>query len=510
MGNTLNINLAGMLFKIDVKAYDVLSAYLKAINQSLSGTNGDDEAIEDIELRIAELFNSQKGEKDVITLENVESVISIIGAPADFAQYEDNEPTFTTKRKRLYRNPNNKIIAGICGGLGAYLNIDPVIIRVLFALFTIFFGVGFLVYLIMWIAILPANNDERLRELYGGEYSFKRRSGNSRTYSGARIAANEMFSATASILSVIIRVCVVIAGTMLVTIGFLFLLSFLFLFFFRIPEAFFPNAEVSLAYLPDLIKFMITPSLYPFILILSVIVVSFPLLALIYWGIKMIFWFKAKDGILSLIMLVIWFVSATTLGLLLFNEGVSFAQRSVSSEQTAIQSSSDTLYIVGKNKISDIDYGNMLTFRAEDYYMLIDNKNKELHISPELVIKKSDNDSEGIIISKSAHGGNGAAAFSKAQKLEYNCQIAGDTIFMDDYFTIASGDKWTAENVQVSITLTEGKIIKVDESIERLLNSRRWVNFKNRNYANKRSGGFSYWIVTGDNGLIPYSDINNN
>lgn len=58
---------------------------------------------------------------------------------------------------RLYRSKSNKVIAGICGGLGEYFNIDPVIIRVIFAVFTVFGGSGILLYLILWI-IIPSTN----------------------------------------------------------------------------------------------------------------------------------------------------------------------------------------------------------------------------------------------------------------------------------------------------------------------------------------------------------------
>lgn len=55
--------------------------------------------------------------------------------------------------KRLYRNTNNKIIAGVCSGVGDYFNIDPVIIRLLWVILTIFGGAGLLVYIIAWIII---------------------------------------------------------------------------------------------------------------------------------------------------------------------------------------------------------------------------------------------------------------------------------------------------------------------------------------------------------------------
>jgi phage shock protein C len=55
--------------------------------------------------------------------------------------------------KKLTRSRNKKVIAGIAGGLGEYLNIDPIIIRIIIVLITIFHGIGLLIYIIMWIVI---------------------------------------------------------------------------------------------------------------------------------------------------------------------------------------------------------------------------------------------------------------------------------------------------------------------------------------------------------------------
>lgn len=56
--------------------------------------------------------------------------------------------------KNLYRSKRNRFVAGVCGGIGEYLEIDPTVIRVIWALFTIFsMGVGILAYLAAWIII---------------------------------------------------------------------------------------------------------------------------------------------------------------------------------------------------------------------------------------------------------------------------------------------------------------------------------------------------------------------
>ena len=57
----------------------------------------------------------------------------------------------------LYRSEENRIVAGVAGGLGEYFGIDPTIIRVIFVLLTVFGGSGLLIYLILWL-IMPAKS----------------------------------------------------------------------------------------------------------------------------------------------------------------------------------------------------------------------------------------------------------------------------------------------------------------------------------------------------------------
>ncbi|MDR2886579.1 MAG: PspC domain-containing protein [Bacteroidales bacterium] len=503
MNKTLNINLAGTLFSIDAKACDVLRDYLQAIGDRLGGTNGGNETIEDIEQRIAEIFNSYKNPGEAITIEDVQSMISTVGSPADFEQNNDS-PQATVIGKRLYRNPADTIIAGVCGGIGAYLNIDPVLIRVLFILFTMFFGSGVFIYIVMWIAIQPANNHERRREMTGGNvYGYRN--------TGLGSAINEMFRVAKNILYAIARVVLLFAGIAFVIAGFALLLSFLFVFLIKIPGAHLPfNIEIPLATLPDLIRTTVTPASFPWILILLSAVVLLPLMAVIYWGIKMIFRFRVKDGILSLVMLVAWIVSAVALGFITFNEGVSFAQKSVVHKNEPLHSVSDTVYITARNSIPDMAAASMKAFKADKFYMLIDRQNRELHISPKLFTGKTDSGKENIEIAMSARGSSGIIAFDRAQKVDYRCSIAGDTIYVDNYLTINSGHKWMGETVRVSINLAEGKVVKIDETTDRLLNIRAWRTGSSRHVNSPllSDGRYTYWVVSGSGRLVPYSRVN--
>jgi phage shock protein C len=73
----------------------------------------------------------------------------VAGAPAP--------PAYTAPApKRLTRSTTNKKIAGVCGGLAEYFDLDPTLVRIVWLLLVLFAGTGILAYLILWIALPPA------------------------------------------------------------------------------------------------------------------------------------------------------------------------------------------------------------------------------------------------------------------------------------------------------------------------------------------------------------------
>jgi len=61
--------------------------------------------------------------------------------------------------RRLYRSNKNKVLGGVCGGLGEYFNIDPVLIRLIWIFFVLFWGTGLLAYIIAWL-VIPRKSDK--------------------------------------------------------------------------------------------------------------------------------------------------------------------------------------------------------------------------------------------------------------------------------------------------------------------------------------------------------------
>lgn len=169
MKKVININFQGMVVPIEESAYELLRQYIDSLRQYFAEEEGRDEIINDIESRISELFqNKLKNGVTCITDVDVNSILDNMGRPKDFDEAETNgsssgpkektsnaysEPNWQHDPKRLYRNDSHKILGGVCSGIGAYLGVDPWIVRILF----IISGVGLIAYIILWI-FLPGNN----------------------------------------------------------------------------------------------------------------------------------------------------------------------------------------------------------------------------------------------------------------------------------------------------------------------------------------------------------------
>jgi phage shock protein PspC (stress-responsive transcriptional regulator) len=168
---TLSVNLGGYSFNIDDDAYEELKRYLKNLELHFAGEESSAEILSDIETRMAELFRTRiTGYKQVITFQDVKQVISVLGTPEDIADSEgkSTRDKFSTPGyHRMYRDPDHRIIGGVCSGMGAYWDVDPWIIRVIFIALIIAGGLGVLVYLILYIVLPEAKTTAQKIEMKG-------------------------------------------------------------------------------------------------------------------------------------------------------------------------------------------------------------------------------------------------------------------------------------------------------------------------------------------------------
>jgi phage shock protein PspC (stress-responsive transcriptional regulator) len=175
MKKVININFQGRVIPIEETAYEMLQNYIGSLRSYFASEEGRDEIINDIENRIGELFDDKlkKGSACIMDADVI-NIMSSMGRPEDFER--DDEParpqaekTFATSsgpsaqsdpgysKKRLYRDEEDKILGGVASGLAHYLNIDPAVIRIIFAILALAGGSGFLVYIVLWI-VLPSRS----------------------------------------------------------------------------------------------------------------------------------------------------------------------------------------------------------------------------------------------------------------------------------------------------------------------------------------------------------------
>ncbi len=174
MKKTLTVNISGIVFHIDEDAYNVLNDYLQSIKQHFAKTEGKEEIVSDIETRIAEMLKETiTNGKQVITIEDIDKVIEVIGRPEEFGEPgEENgsyDKTYGARAtKRLYRDTDNAILAGVCSGLGAYFQTDPLWFRLAFVILSIP-GVGtpILVYLVLWVLVPEARTAAEKLQMKG-------------------------------------------------------------------------------------------------------------------------------------------------------------------------------------------------------------------------------------------------------------------------------------------------------------------------------------------------------
>lgn len=176
MNKTVIVNIAGTIFHIDEDAYECLKEYNNTLRDFFRNHLDGEEIVNDIESRIAELFSEKlsASRREVIDGTDVNEIIARLGSVEDFyseeASEEASEETAYTRKeenkntsnteptppKRLYRNLKNRVFGGVCSGLGDYLNVDPLWIRLIWIPLTFFYGMGFIVYIILWIIVPQA------------------------------------------------------------------------------------------------------------------------------------------------------------------------------------------------------------------------------------------------------------------------------------------------------------------------------------------------------------------
>lgn len=326
MNKTIIININGIIFHIEEEAYEVLQTYMVNVKKHFGYSSDSQEIVGDIENRIAEMFSERlSDQKAVITMDDVREVCAQMGKIEDFEIDEESTEDFNKETsysynedRSLFRDPDDKVLGGVCSGLGHYFGIESKWVRLIFLLVFFFGGAGFLIYIILWIVVPKAKtraDKMRMRgepaNLESFKRSFQEEMGDvKRNFSAAgeraRTGLNDPDSGINSVLKTfgkIIIVFIKIIGTLIIFSISMTLIGLILALFFgasygmsAITYGEFPLNAIDPQYR--------TPLLWA-----AFFAAAIPLLVLILLAVRVLFNRKVMSRYFGFSLLIVWLVA---------------------------------------------------------------------------------------------------------------------------------------------------------------------------------------------------------
>lgn len=486
MNKTININLASTFFHIDENAYELLKSYLNKLEKAFAKSQGKEEILRDVEVRIAELFQEHKKNPDyVINMDDVQEVIKILGEPNDFVSEEDleDEPQTQTARKKLFRDTDDKYIGGVASGLGYYFGIDTTWVRLLWLVFGLFsLGTITVLYLILWMLIPEAkstadklsmkgepiniaNIEKKIREEFEGVSSKIKDIDYEEVKTSLKKKSMTFFGFLERVLSLIPRLIVKIIGVILViisTCGIFGLLIGLVIFLI------FGTLEWPLNFYFNFFDFNLFPSL---LLITALFLLIFiPVLFLFYLGLRFLNRTGSTFGTVSrFVLLGVWFLALISLLLFGVNELRSHSVSATKTEKYELNlSESDTLFVsLKENAIAaqesfwEYDRSEILTDESGEHWWIGENF--------ELNILKSKTPASYLEIKYEADGSNMKKAQNHAKEIIYDWQQKENQLVLDPIWKVVTSSRFQNQSVQLRLNVKEGQVLNLDENLREVL-----------------------------------------
>lgn len=525
MNKTVNINLAGMFFHIDEDAYLKLQRYLEAIKRSFTDSQGRTEIIADIEARIAELFSERiQNERQVIRVKEVDEVISIMGQPEDYLvddEIFEDEPQNAFERKtsgskKLFRDTDNSYIGGVASGLGHYLGIDAVWVRLLWVLFTVGSGGTFIfIYILFWILVPEAkttaekimmtgepvnisNIEKKIKDGFNTvtdtvsdvaknvsdsvsnaaqKVDLKKQS------SSIKSSSKTFFDTLADVIMFFFKVFAKFIGVILILVGASALIGLIICMFSLGITDIIPGLDFA-----NIVNAGNTPIWIASLL--AFFAVGIPFFFLFYLGLKILINnLKSIGNIAKFTLLGLWLFSIIGLIIIGIKEASEHAYTErVVEKQTIPFKANDTLRIkMGDNDMFRRGYYRNHSFRVANN----DKGEKTIYSSDIRIIIKSTSDTVARVdIEKIADGRNYEKAIARAKNINYSYTFEGDELVLNPYLSTLAKNKFSDQEINVIIYLPEGSVAKLNDNTRHYLHYELSPNYVN-NYINITEDGIT-------------------
>lgn len=487
MNKTVNINLANILFHIDENAYNRMRRYLESVKRSFANTPGSDEILADIEARIAELFHEKlANERQVITIKEVDEVIAIMGQPEDYMVDEDifdDEPKAASKEpkrvKKLYRDIEAKYVAGVSAGLAHYVGVDPIWIRIIWILLTIFSGGSFiLIYGLLWILIPEARTTSQKLDMRGEDINIsnierKVKEGfedvaervknvdYEKVGNKVKSSGKTFFDTIGDIIMFFFKIFGKFVGILLILTGGAGLIAMLVGLF---TVGIFDSVHLGPLNLYELVDATNTP--FWLVGIFTFFLVTIPLFFLLYLGLKILVTnLKSIGSVAKFTLLGLWLISLIAIIVLGTKQATSraFWDSAISEKEHVVENPTDTLNISFKS--NDLHW-NRKRFNIGDMIVSYDNNGQEILVSKDVqfTFKASKDSLIHVEVQKNANGSTFTNARETSEKIEYSYSLVGNSLEFNNYLTTKRENKFKNQEVRVLVYLPKGTILNFEEN----------------------------------------------
>jgi phage shock protein PspC (stress-responsive transcriptional regulator) len=502
MKKTIDINLAGLRFALDEDAYQRLNAYLRALEAQLAQTPGKEEILADIEGRIAELFSANLNlGKQVINLAEVDAVVATMGAPEDFAggdadgerSSRDWQPLGAEEsgKKRLFRDADDRVVGGVASGLAAYLDVDPVVVRLLWGASIFLGGLGIWLYLILWVVVPPARTTaDRLRmrgekvnwkniqktveeELNGvadrvDRFARGEKMGKSQ---GARVAG-EIVQSTGQVLVYILKFIAKVVGSVFIAMSIAVGIGLTVVLFGRGITV--NDVVIEPEQLDSFLELFAPEGLSSgYIMVLTGMLLLGPVVGLFTVGARILFnlpwrhtglraasWAAAGISVVAVVVASFWGVRTAH----------EFEEESVVTKQETLPAGINQWNVVAHfTPVSEPEARYRFDNEESDGEWIF-TKDRLFTNLVDFTVAAEPSERAYVVVERIASGASGRSARERAQRIEYGLEIRPNgTLDLDALVAIARADKFRGQHVRITLHLPKGHRLFLDPSTMDLL-----------------------------------------
>ncbi|WP_413533065.1 PspC domain-containing protein [Empedobacter brevis] len=473
MDKTVSISIGGFSFVLDEIAYNKLKTYLQDVKTSLRGTEGVEDIIEDVEIRISELFRERLKFREVVNEDDINFVIATMGHPDQYkVEDEENETASTnssqnyssnnqsyggqqTSAKRLYRDPDDTIVTGLSAGLAHYMGVDPWFVRSIWLVLGILgiftAGVSFFLvvfcYFILLIFVPKAKTTSEKLQMYGQPANIDTLKKNVEQASDAVVSGSkELSNKLGGVFGVFGRILLWFVGFIILSSGIGLIIGGFFFFFTTWTEM----PTELFGYLVEEQWMSMAAKIFGGILMMI------PGVLLTILGVKC-FWNKVKVSKAVIFgSIALWFVALFAIIGISISTASKFRNSVELTQEKSYIIPSDTLQVYFREN----NEGNMKFKTFNDLDQLIDaDGNLIIPIDDIFEIEESTDEKFHVQITYSSKGGSKEEAKRNLEAIRYNYELKDNKLYLDEFIKIPKDGKFRNQTVDIKLYVPKNKLI---------------------------------------------------